>query len=230
VSGTGEVYASDDNGIFKYANGEWKDISPVPGKKYQAMQVSLTDPNTVAVNANLGNVMLMPVLITHDGGETWRNTFESFEFHEQFGWLEDDNFSSNTTSLAIDPFNPKHVLLGDWFGIWETYNIDESHVTWMNNAKGIEELCPIGFVSPPSGDILLHFQVMDNDGLVITDLNEYPERKYTDRHLTYGAPRIKDATGLAFCMIIVWTLRFAGILIGEDALESGWLSTAFCLS
>lgn len=32
------------------------------------------------------------------------------------------------------------------------------------------------------------------------------------------------ATGLAFSMLIVWTLRFAGILIGSDTLADGWLT------
>lgn len=31
------------------------------------------------------------------------------------------------------------------------------------------------------------------------------------------------AEGLAFCVIIVWALRFMGIIIGEDTLDSMWL-------
>ncbi len=32
------------------------------------------------------------------------------------------------------------------------------------------------------------------------------------------------AEGLVFCLLIVWLLRFAGIVIGEDSLEAVWMS------
>jgi len=210
VSSTGVLYASDDNGLFKYSKGTWSDISPVADKPYQALAVSPTDPNMIMTCVKSGSVMKLPVYLSTNGGKSWSNTFEGVTFTEQVGWLESDNFSSNTAAIAVDPFDRKHIMITDWFGVWETDDITKTvfswasfgyspQVHWYQKVYGIEEMCPYKAVCPPGGDVRLHLGVMDNDGFSIKDINEYPERKFTDRLLTYGAPRIQSTTDLAFC-------------------------------
>ena len=200
VNSRGELFVSDDNGMFKFSNGQWTDISPVPGKIYQGMAVSPADPDTIMVSANCGDKMCMPVFTSYDGGKTWRNTFENVEFTERVTWFEDDNFSSNTCSVNIDPFNPQRVLISDWFGVWQTMDITEQpSVKWDQMVYGIEELCPFIGVCPPSGPAYMQLGVADDDGFTLYDVNEYPARKFTDRHLTYGAPRIQASTDVDIC-------------------------------
>jgi len=210
VSSTGKLYVSASDGLFKLDGEEWTDISPVAGKIYQALAVSPTNPEFIIACVNSGNKMKMPVYLSKDGGKTWSNTFENVQFTEQVGWLESDNFSSNTASIAIDPFNTKHVMLTDWFGVWETDDITHRKLTlypfsyspsvkWYQRVYGLEEMCCYKAVCPPEGDVRLHLGVMDNDGFSIKNLDEYPERKFTDRFLTYGGPRIQATTDIAFC-------------------------------
>lgn len=228
VSSTGELYVTDSNGLFKYDDGAWTDISPVSGKIYQALAVSPTDPNFVVVCVNSGNQMRMPVYLSKNGGRTWSNTFENVEFTEQVGWLESDNFSSNTAAIAVDPFNQKHIMMTDWFGVWETDDITKMEfslfplsyspkVKWHQKVYGIEEMCSYKAICPPSGDVRLHLGVMDNDGFSIKNLDEYPERKFTDRFEAYGGPRIQATTDLAFCEEDPNIVVRAGIGYSEEA-------------
>lgn len=196
----GELFVSDNNGMFKYSNGQWCDISPVPGKIYQGMAVSPVEPDTIMVSANCGDQMRMPVYTSYDGGKTWRDTFENSEVTEHILWFEDDNFSSNTCCLAIDPFKPNRVLLSDWFGVWETKDITkEANVHWEQMVYGIEELCPYIGVCPPSGDAYMQLGVADDDGFTLYDVNKYPERKFTDRFCAYGGARIQASTDVDVC-------------------------------
>ena len=226
VSSAGVLYATDDNGLFKYSGGKWSDISPVSDKPYQALAISPTDPNMIMTCVKTGSVMKMPVYLSQNGGKSWSNTFDGVTYTEQVAWLESDNFSSNTATIAVDPFNTKHIMITDWFGVWETDDITKKvfswfqykpQVQWYQRVHGIEEMCPYKAVCPPSGDVRLHLGVMDNDGFSIKNINEYPERKFTDRHLTYGAPRIQSTTDLAFCEEDPNVLVRAGIGYDVDA-------------
>jgi len=200
INSRGELFVSDDNGMFKYSGGEWSDISPVPGQIYQGMAVSPTETDTIMVSANCGDKMRMPVFTSYDGGKTWRDTFEGCEFTEHILWFEDDNFSSNTCCVAIDPFNTKRVLISDWFGVWQTEDITkEPGVQWEQMVYGIEELCPFIGVCPPSGSVYMQLGVADDDGFTLYDVNKYPERKFTDRFCTYGGERVQASTDIDIC-------------------------------
>ena len=200
VNQDGVLFVASPKGLHKFADGQWEDISPQKDVVYKAVACYPDDPNYLLAVANTGNVMMMPVFLSEDGGDTWRDVTEKFSITKQAGYFEDDNFSSSTCCVAIDPFDKKHVLISDWFGIWETQNIEEKQQTrWQQKIRGIEELCPYTAACPPEGENFLLLGVADNDGFPISNIYELQSRKFTDAKLTWGGPRLMSTTDITFC-------------------------------
>lgn len=200
VDQNGVLYAAGKDGLYKFENDNWSDISPAKGAEYRAVAVAHDDPNFIVASANTGNIMLMPVFVSEDGGKTWRDAMDNFTFTKQAEYYEDDNISANTCCVTIDPFNKKHVLISDWHGIWETEDITKKpQVHWNQKIRGIEEMCPATAVCPPEGKNFLLLATADNDGFPISNIYELQSRKFTDKDLTYGAPRLMVCRDIAIC-------------------------------
>lgn len=198
----GCLYVATNNGVYKYIDNVWTDITPYRGTSavYKGMDMLESEPDTLIVSANIGNQMRHSVYVSKDGGDTWVDATKSYTFEKAAKYVEDDNFLPNAVSIAIDPYNSDHVIISDWHGVWETYNIHDKETTnWKQKINGIEEMVPIEVVSPPSGKAHILVSAMDNDGFPITDIYKLQDRKFTDAKLTYGGPRIMATIDLDFC-------------------------------
>ena len=67
--------------------------------------------------------------------------------------------------------------------------------------------------------------------IVITVIGNLPNLSFKIPNLDWlndiGGTLLGLATGAAFCIILVWVLKFFGKLIGQDTLAEGWLSHFF---
>ncbi len=67
--------------------------------------------------------------------------------------------------------------------------------------------------------------------IILTVIGNLPNLSYKIPNLDtvndIGGAVLGVITGVAFCMIIVWVLKFTGKIIGEDTLSNGWLSRFF---
>jgi|SRR5450631_1914498 len=81
-------------------------------------------------------------------------------------------------ALAVDPFNPGHVLYGTGATIWSTNNMTNidslGTVNFTIGATGIEETAVIALLSPSAGPAHLLSAVGDIGGFTHTDLNHSP--------------------------------------------------------
>lgn len=201
----GKLFLAAQKALYRYADGVWEDISPIPCEnqeyaEYSAVAVNPKDSNEILAVGPTENIMKCPILRTTDGGKTWTDTIADANYTKINPWLEDDNFSSNTDVVAMDPFNPKHVYIADWFGVWETKDISALPKTsWVNSIWGIEEMCPFTAACPPQGKYRLMAAVADNDGYPLNDFKEYPKRKFADLYDSYGKPRLMSTADIDFC-------------------------------
>lgn len=81
-------------------------------------------------------------------------------------------------SLAIDPFNPDHVLYGTGATIWSTSSATQADsgqpVNWTVGAVGLEETAVTQLISPPSGPANLLSGVGDVGGFAHLDVTKTP--------------------------------------------------------
>jgi hypothetical protein len=81
-------------------------------------------------------------------------------------------------ALAVDPFNPGHVLYGTGATIWSTNNMTNidslGTVNFSIGATGIEETAVIALLSPSAGPAHLLSGVGDIGGFTHTDLDQSP--------------------------------------------------------
>ena len=67
--------------------------------------------------------------------------------------------------------------------------------------------------------------------ILLTVIGNLPNLSYKLPHLDIlndiGGALLGIATGLMFCVILVWTLKFTGIVIGKDTLSSASVAKLF---
>ena len=202
ISNDGTVVTADGVGVFKYSDGEWSEISNMPGAQYTGVDIDPNNSNYIICvrRSDKDNVMCLPVLVSQDGGKTWFNATENPIKNIQAGYFEDDNFSSATLFVKMDPHDTKHVVIGDWYGIYETFDIlARPQVTWKDDNLGIEELCVLNMQSHQENPYRLLITAMDQDGFPIVDLDVLQPRKFTDMFANKGGMRMMTVSGFDIC-------------------------------
>ena len=67
--------------------------------------------------------------------------------------------------------------------------------------------------------------------IILTVIGNLPNLSYKLPNLDalndIGGSLLGVCTGILFCMVIVWTLKFTGKLIGSDTLSNAWLASIF---
>lgn len=175
---SGKLYVAHGTGLVRYNGTTWEDITPPAdaGKTFGSITIDPTDPNIIMTARKLdahGN----PIYRSVDGGRTWQTI--PFAKDIKTPWIPGWHWSSATSSLVIDPFNPHRVWMADWYYVWQTENIEAVPSTWTNYAMGLETTVNVSnLVSPPAGNTILHSGIADNGGFDHTSLTEPPRSTY----------------------------------------------------
>lgn len=194
-AGHGRVYK------FSTTAGTWSDVTPL-GPYYYAgpfwygfanVVVDAENPRTVMVTTMDAYYPGDNLMRSTDGGATWKYVAAMPEYptNTPTFYTQDWSISPWITfgapspsfgwwmgALAVDPFNPGHLLYGTGATIWATNNmtdIDSSgSVNFAIGATGIEETAVNALLSPPAGPAHLLSGVSDIGGFTHTDLDHSP--------------------------------------------------------
>ncbi len=188
------LYVTHASGASKYANGVWSNITPDNAKTgFDAISVDPNNPDHLLIAYSQYNRTedYCRVFQSTNGGATWQDKQHTLK--PQVPWWPDWYFGSATSAIEFDPNVKNKVWLTDWFGIWQTNNINAQQSVWHNDQKGHEQVVTFTLASPPSGSVLLS-GVADVDGFNHSGgLDTYPSTQ-----LGGSSPRFQDTYSIAY--------------------------------
>ncbi|MBE8990628.1 hypothetical protein [Nostoc sp. LEGE 12450] len=157
LDSNGGLYITHASGVSKYANGAWSNITPTNTKaiSFNGISIDPSDSNHVLITYDQYSQSnnYYRVFESTNGGTTWQQ--KSHFLNHQVTWWPDWYFGSATSAIEFDPKITGKVWLTDWFGTWQTDNINANQPVWSNYEKGHEEVVSFALISPPKGAILL---------------------------------------------------------------------------
>ena len=201
IASDGTLYAASQTGLFKYNGSVWTDCSyNNTAAEYRGVAVDPENSDFVVAVYMGDNIMRLPVIYSENGGKSWTNATERVNLVQNTLYLEENNFSSNTSFVEMDPFNPKHIVIGDWFGLWETEDITSPLiVTWEDKNEGIEQVCAKKIVTHPDNPYAALITAADNDGFPVENLEEKQPRKFSYVGSPYGGKRFMVSSDIDIC-------------------------------
>ena len=154
----GNLYVTFANpdGIRKYENGAWIDVSPVGQLDQDFMGISIhpADDNTL-----LANTFNRKLFRSVNGGTTWVEltmNFQSGSFPAYYNTyspvynLTFSPFDWGSTALTFDPNNPARVWMTNGYGVIKTDNIGAGlESNWVALMENLEEIVTIDLKVPP---------------------------------------------------------------------------------
>ena len=121
------VVGTSADGLLKYKDGVWTNISPVKDKKAAFRQVAIgkTDSDYMITSYHYGpeGSYGQHTYLTLDGGESWTLLNDKMIRNHTVPRVEWGGFFANVCDIAIDPFNPKRVFMGGWQNFYQTDDI-----------------------------------------------------------------------------------------------------------
>lgn len=184
VTPDGILVVTSGTGVHKYDGGTWTNISPAGIREYGALALDPTDPDVLMV-AERRDDFHLPIYRSTDGGDTWQVYTPGngrIRHEANVPWWHRRSFSASTSSLAIDPNDPKRVWLTDWYGVWRTSDITARPSEWRTYQEGHEETVAFTLATPPAGAPLLT-GIADLNGFRHVDPDLYPEENFTGAKL-----------------------------------------------
>ena len=180
VASDGTLLATSDEGLFKYKNETATNISPTSHTYYLGLDVDPTNPNRIVTCYSIdggAGPMGLPIFLSEDGGVTWRNLIENGRKIDRRGWWESYYFSSATACLKFNPHNTKELWFTDWYGVWVTYDVNETKTDWYSKVIGHEEAVITDKISLPEGPIRFIAGTYDNGSLFYKDVTVPPTHR-----------------------------------------------------
>lgn len=177
---SGTLFITHGKGVARYSGGAFHDITPSAGagRNYCGIAVDGNNPEKIVV-AQRYSSFNNAIYRTADGGNSWEllNSLPSLSKNAEAPWWPKDWYSSATSCLAFDPFNPGAFYFTDWFGIWFTPDIWTSGpMDFRTIEEGHEEVVVLTLSTPPAGPVL-YSGVCDVFGFSHPDISEFPERR-----------------------------------------------------
>ncbi|MBB6242499.1 cellulase [Rhodanobacter sp. MP1X3] len=174
-----------DGAVWKFmpADNRWTDITPLPrndkpsGFGWGDIAVDAHDPHTLMATTFCHYTPYDEIYRSTDGGMHWATVFPRSSFdHSNAVWTS-DHHPHWMSDIAIDPFDPDHVMFVTGYGVWASRNMrafdQGSVVSWWFQDTNLEETVPLGLASPLQGAHLLSV-VGDLDGFRHDDLDVAP--------------------------------------------------------
>ena len=190
-NGTLYLTSEGEQGVSKYQNGVWQNITPENVKAvFNAITINPSNPQEILVA--LGERPATKIYRSLDGGNSWTEVKRSM--NSTVSWWNGIMLRQPwIASITFDPHIAGRVWLTDWYGIWRTENIKSNPVVWTNYQQGHEELVTFALVSPPKGSVLLS-GMADVDGFNHKDgLDRFPQQEFGG-----NGPSFQDTYGIAY--------------------------------
>jgi hypothetical protein len=174
-----------DGAVWRWqpASGRWTDITPSrgngkpPGFGWGDVAVDPSDPKVLIASTHHHYTPHDLLFRSTDRGAHWTEVFAHSVFdHSGAAWTV-GHAPHWMTTVAIDPFNPDHVMFVTGYGVWSSRDMRQldhgGKVHWWFQDRGLEETVPLGLISPPQGVHLLS-AIGDLDGFRHDDLAVAP--------------------------------------------------------
>lgn len=222
----GVLYVTHDSGVSRYKDERWQEITPagVQGS-FNAIDINPQQPDQVLVS--LGETANTRLFESLDGGATWAEKARSVN-NTVAWWSEFMTSQPWISAIAFDRHVPGRVWLTDWYGIWQTNDVQANPVVWTNYQQGHEEVVTFTLVSPPQGSLLLS-GVADVDGFYHNQGLDSPPSQSFGR----SGPAFQDTYSIAYCqrepleVVRVGGNRFNSTFTGATSSDGGMTWTQF---
>lgn len=192
---------------FDLKTGTSKDISPVDGTfGYDGLSVDPRDPNLVAVATEDRWSPVDTVYVSNDAGATWddmsANDSMNIGYEPYLSWGGTPKFGWWIAAVAIDPFDPNHLVYGTGATLYGTDDLGAVSTggtvdITASASKGIEETSVQDLLVPNStakSACLLVSAVGDLGGFCHTSLTTSPT-DFFDAAVNTGSGTAQDASG-----------------------------------
>ncbi|MBP3360178.1 MAG: hypothetical protein J6N52_04945, partial [Clostridia bacterium] len=153
------------NGVRKYKDGKWIDISPITedsDSRFCGLSIDPNNEKNIIVSAwdNIQDPTCLPIYRSKNGGISWDTVSVTAANNRKFapGWFPEWFFLSATSQVAFDPYNPGQVYAADWYSVWRTPNIwaePADSTQWYAECRELETTCMLGLAAPTVGANLL---------------------------------------------------------------------------
>ncbi|HWU76090.1 MAG TPA: cellulase [Rhodanobacter sp.] len=174
-----------DGAVWKFtpADGHWADITPIPrtgkpgGFGWGDVAVDPHDAKVLMATTMCHYTPHDEIFRSTDGGAHWAQVLarSSFE-HANAPWTA-GAYPHWMSDIAIDPFDPDHVMFVTGYGVWASRNMRAfdhgGTVNWWFQDNGLEETVALALASPAAGAHLLS-ALGDLDGFRHDDLAVAP--------------------------------------------------------
>jgi len=180
-----------EGGVFKAARDAETlvNVSPEVGLGFCALALDPSNPKTVYASQAKG-VFRLKTFASADGGATW-HAVGAVHGIGNLATRDGSQWFGNISQLAVNPFNPREVWMGDWLGVLRTSDIADAAKPWDFLFAGHEEIVPLVLVCAPTGAPLLCGSA-DVNGHRFTDVTIPPVDQFRN-------PAFGSTTGLDFC-------------------------------
>src|SRR5574337_486996 len=165
----------NDGAVWRWqpSSGRWTDITHLRSNTRPAgfgwgdVAVDPADPKVLMASTHHHYTPHDLLFRSTDRGAHWTAVFaHAVVDHRNAVWTVEHTPHWMTT-VAIDPFDPDHVMFVTGYGTWASRDMrrldDGGKVHWWFQDRGLEETVPLGLISPPQGAHLLS-AIGDLDG------------------------------------------------------------------
>jgi photosystem II stability/assembly factor-like uncharacterized protein len=193
-----------DGAIWKFdpKKNIWTNITPLKPTGsdqrfgYGSVTVDAQHPSTIMVTTFCHWHPHDLIFRSTDSGASWTQLWqENTQWDHSSAPYTETRTPHWMGDIEINPFNPDQVLFTTGFGIWscrDTTAADAGRPThWDFFNHGLEEMVPLGLISPPEGAHLLS-AIGDQDGFRHDDLTRSPEQG------SFTGPRFSNSESIAF--------------------------------
>ena len=150
--------STDGGNIWKDCSEGLPVLADMPVKVIQDSRYNMlaAGPNFILAGNTCGDIFRLD-----DNSGTWHKIIrEKINLNApDAGVITPGRFGQSQTSISIDPVNPKHWFMTDWFTIWETNNAGK---TWANSQEGISQLCMYMLACDPDNPKRVYIGMADN--------------------------------------------------------------------
>lgn len=161
-SSDGTIYMTTfGEGVKKYHDGKWMDISPKSpdgDTRYCGLSIDPNNENNIIVSAwdNKTDPNWLPIYRSKDGGISWDYLTMTPEKNRKFApsWFPDWFFLSATSQVSFDPHHPGQVYATDWYSVWRCPDIwveQADNTEWYAECMELETTCLLTLSAPRTG-------------------------------------------------------------------------------